>query len=1177
MPISVNYIYYKLFFVFLLFILPNEIYGQFFLYSETPVDISTSFNRHSISAKAQQPIFNVLKIKNNSNRTESFTLNITVPQGWNVIGLDRFEISINPLDSIYIPIRVAVGSSVRGDIGYSIIASLSDSRGNTIKNEYCFVKIPRETDLNIRIIDRIAFLDPVSDAASFSIRISNKGNRDETVTMIFDGNRRLDIGENKQSIVSYDYIIPPYTDTTFTYRAELSTSQDYGRNMYGLNATFTTIDTIQRSTLWFRKIDSKYKNFISSSDKPLTIEVIGQGLLDAANKPVVSMQLEGRTLLNKESEVYYYYKNMQSKSYEDFYENTRMHIGGKIGNWNVEVGDNYRTIEALTFGRGGYLSFNNEKITTEFLANSNTRTGVDNFGGSFDYTFNSTFRVFSGAIYSNGYLSEFDSKLGFVGSNFSLFKKHKFKALFGYNLFTKDIEGRTSNKEFGAELNYSSTIGAVQTTINSKFGTPFYYSPYGGRANIFANSLWLINHKNSMLFQYLEDQNKRPTIQGSIITSNIGMVNRMGKVEHQYLYSSAINLFYGLAVENFRWDNLPSFITKSTFNSINNKLIIGARIKNPANTFIITPKFEISQAQITSNPFITDENLTSRRNNFSYQFFSINYRDRSFNILAFYTSGPRSAFDQMQYANVNRPTRKLQFLPAFDRYVYKDIVRVYAGISYTNDIVAKSSYTNITGQVYWDLPRNWRIYTLGVYSLQKRTTPQEVVESFQNLYVEASIRKEFDIQHPRIKYYDVKLVFFKDFNGNFVQEPNEPGIKNVLASIQLEEVGNRGKIPGDFYSAELMSDNLGNIYLEKIPEGRYKISYNAIGNEAGTYSKAIEDSYIIVDHSGVYLFPFVEKNKVFGKIIHNRSRLSGLGRIDLANVRITATDSHGRSYSTLTDRNGEFVLFAPVTDEYILNINNIFYENFDLRQNNFLVQFNGYKQFEVNFVFDEKIRRINFAATDSELQGGVQQIRRTIISGTVKDANTQQPVRARVNLVNSRTNSVVITTNSSATNGDYTLSFIAGDNYVLEVLADDYWYMSENLVLQQVTTFMNITRDVMLRPVSIGSTVELNIRFEPNSAFLAPESVAELNRLLRQIKNNPTVKLEIQGHSDDLEAIQKPGISLERANAVGKYLIENGYSNLQIKDMKNTAPTSTNDTEEGRFRNRRIEVVVISR
>ncbi|HPX04970.1 MAG TPA: OmpA family protein, partial [Tenuifilaceae bacterium] len=381
----------------------------------------------------------------------------------------------------------------------------------------------------------------------------------------------------------------------------------------------------------------------------------------------------------------------------------------------------------------------------------------------------------------------------------------------------------------------------------------------------------------------------------------------------------------------------------------------------------------------------------------------------------------------------------------------------------------------------------------------------------------------------------------------------------------------------DFYSTQLLSNAYGRVTLENIPEGNYTINYYAVGDDAGTFSKANEESNLKVSFTGNYYFPYVEKNKVFGKIILNRSKLSGLGNIDVSNVRIVATDSQKRSYSTLTDKNGEFVLFAPVTDRYSVSINNIFYENFDLRQNNFMVQFNGYKQFEVNFVFDEKVRRINFAQGFENQPEGVAQVRRTNIRGTVKDANTLNPIRARVSLVNTTDNTTITSVYSNAQSGDFGFSFLAGDNYAVEVVAEGYWYMSENLNLNQVTTFMNVTRDVMLKPIAVGSQIGLNIPFGSNSAELGPEAVAELNRLLALLRDNPTVRIEIQGHSDDLEALSNTSISEERAKSVARYLIEKGYSNLTTKGMGNTTPKVSNDTEQGRAQNRRVEVEVLSR
>jgi len=1171
------YKYSCLFFIVsVLLFLPTIIHAQYFIHSEAPVNIDAVFTRKSIDARANKTFFNVLSVKNNSNRTESLSLTITVPEGWKLIGDERIELTLNPFDSTKIPIRVAVGSNVRGDIGYSVIASFADSRGNTLKNEYCFVKIPRDIDLTTRFLDRILYLDPTSETSSFSILIRNNGNRDEPINFQLDGGNLLGIGVHSNYRYSSDVVVPPYTDTIYTFNVSLRTQDLYGRINYGLNATVSSIDTTISTTIWFRLIESKLDNAVPSKEKVLVAEVVAKGLLDAQRKPIISNTLEGKVLFEGDRDIYYYYKNFSSRTNEDFYLNNRMHIGGHIGGWQFEAGDNLRSYGNNLFGRGGYLSYKNNKIKFEGLANKDNRIETSNIGAFGNYYFNRSSHLKLGGAYSVRESDDFQSLTGILGGGVKFLNNHYIAGYFALNNLQKHIDGKNEHLEFGGEFNYRSKFGGFTNAIKARFATPMFYGPQAGRTVVYANSRYSINPNHHTSIFITENRVTKPILQNNLIIRKTRNESREFKTEYLFQVTPSIQVYGGPSLENFRWEGLPGFLDDKFFNSLGYKMYLGARINDASGTFSISPKYEFARVNVLSDPF-RESDIIASKEWMNYQYFSLSFRSRNINVLAFYTSGQKSAMDQINFLGYSRGNRRLQFMPSYDAYLYKNVIKGYLGLSYSNDIVSKSSYSNITGQLFWYLPNNWLAHSLAVYSLQSRTTPQEFVETYQNFYLEVGVKKEFNINQPRVRYHNVELVFFKDFNGNFIQEQNEPGIKNILVTISKEGSDVVGKIPGDLFSSELLSDNSGRVFITNIPEGRYKIVYNPIGSDAGTFSKAFGDIEVTVDRKGKYYFPFVEQNKVFGKIILNRSRLSGLGRVDVSNVRITATDSQGRSYSTLTDRNGEFVLFAPITDEYIVSINNIYYENFDLRQNSFLVQFNGYKQFEVNFVFDEKVRRINFAATDQDMQQGVQQVRRTTISGSVKDANTQQAIRAKVNLINTRTNAIVASVNSSATSGDYTLNFMASDDYLLEVLADDYWYFSENLVLQQVTTFMNINRNIQLKPISVGSSIELNIQFGANSDYLAPESVAELNRLLRQVRNNPTVRLEIQGHCDDLEAIQKPDIGRDRAGAVAKYLIENGFSNVEVKDMKNNVPLTSNDTEEGRARNRRIDVVVLRR
>lgn len=124
---------------------------------------------------------------------------------------------------------------------------------------------------------------------------------------------------------------------------------------------------------------------------------------------------------------------------------------------------------------------------------------------------------------------------------------------------------------------------------------------------------------------------------------------------------------------------------------------------------------------------------------------------------------------------------------------------------------------------------------------------------------------------------------------------------------------------------------------------------------------------------------------------------------------------------------------------------------------------------------------------------------------------------------------------------------------------------------------MNVTRDVLLKPVAIGSKLELYIRFDIDKADLGPETVAELNRLNSILRQNSGIKIEVQGHSDDLVAINNHKIAENRAKRVAQYLIENGFSNLQVRGFGNTVPVAPNDTEENRALNRRVEIEVIGK
>ena len=1157
-------------------------HGQYYLFNNEPPRLDLKFTRHSIEAVPGKTIFNVLKIINKSNQAQTFNLILTVPSGWSVVGSPNQELTISPIDSILVPVRVAIGENVRGDIGYSIIATVADIKGNPLKNEYSFVKIPRKTDLRVKFLTRIDYLDQQTGQSTFNIRVENKGNREEIVSFLIESDFNLGIGSARLNLYSADINIPPFTDSIVSYNVFHTKSEYDTKNLFKVHVTAKTIDTTYQGTVWFRNLENSLTNEIPSTKKYLVAEVFSKGLFASYSKPIYSALINGNILLKKNREFFYLYSNNNSTSEEDFYKTNRMWLGYKDKYLNITLGDINSSIESSLQGRGGIFAVKFNKFSVEFIGTKGVIYNQTNMGGLVKLYPFKNFGLFFGGASNESIINNIDSKLGLVGLKFRIFKDNNFIIQTSYNniKFGKNPQSLYSKESHGIKFNYNSRIGSLTNSLSANFGERYYNSSYNGRREIYGTTMYNFKN-NSLLLLYFTDSRNHPGNYSISPDSAQSYTNySKGVINYGFYPVPRLYVYAGPGVDLSSSDIFPAIKTGTDyFSTISQNLIFGFKYRglttgNSLSTQVILGRVDVPHyaTVLWGNPIAN----TSKRPAFFYQYFSFNLRMPKWGFQTIFSNGPKSIYEQYSWFYASRTSRMLKIMPYYNSFIFKRNAELLMNVAYSNDLVSKSSFVNFTTQLYYYFPKEWTLRLLSVYSLQQRLTSTETSERFQNIYFELSLRKEFGMQQPRQKFYNLDFLFFKDYNGDRIKNENEPGIKNVLINIQRIDEGLSEY--SDFVSGELLSDQLGRVSFQRIPAGTYQITYNTIGNEAGTFTKSDVELSLNLDKNSTLNIPFVEKNKVFGKIILSRSRLSGLGKMDVSNVRITATDSKGRTYTTLTDKNGEFVIFAPVTDQYNVNINNIFYENFDLRQNNFKVQFNGYKQFEVNFVFDEKIRRINFSPSSQDNQlASVLQIRRTNLRGTVKDANSIAPIRARVNLVNTKTNTVLSSMYSSSQTGDYNIAFMADDSYLLEVLADGYWYHSENLNLNQVTTFLNVTKDVMLKPIAIGSKIELNIRFEINKTDLKPESVAELNRLIRLLKDNGNIKIEIQGHSDDLEALSNTQISEDRAKVVARYLIENGFSNLQIRGFGNTVPVSSNDTEQGRSNNRRVEVEVVSK
>jgi outer membrane protein OmpA-like peptidoglycan-associated protein len=100
-----------------------------------------------------------------------------------------------------------------------------------------------------------------------------------------------------------------------------------------------------------------------------------------------------------------------------------------------------------------------------------------------------------------------------------------------------------------------------------------------------------------------------------------------------------------------------------------------------------------------------------------------------------------------------------------------------------------------------------------------------------------------------------------------------------------------------------------------------------------------------------------------------------------------------------------------------------------------------------------------------------------------------------------------------------------------------------------------------------------SIYFSSNSAKLAAAATASLNKIVKVMKDNPELKIKIEGNTDNVEK-NADNLSEGRANAVKTYLVSKGISSdrIEVGGAGSTMPIGDNNTTAGRNKNRRVEI-----
>jgi len=206
----------------------------------------------------------------------------------------------------------------------------------------------------------------------------------------------------------------------------------------------------------------------------------------------------------------------------------------------------------------------------------------------------------------------------------------------------------------------------------------------------------------------------------------------------------------------------------------------------------------------------------------------------------------------------------------------------------------------------------------------------------------------------------------------------------------------------------------------------------------------------------------------------------------------------------------------------------------------------------------------------------------TILKGRILDEKTKEPLYGQIEITDNEKNEIIATFESNSSTGKYLVSLPSGKNYGIAVKVPDYLFHSENIDIKKTSGYQELNKDIYMKRIIVGNKIILNnIFFDFDKATIRPESAVELERLANLLKEIPTLKIELSGHTDNVGSAEyNKKLSENRAKAVVEYLIVNfgiDKNRLTAKGYGFEQPIAPNDTEENRQLNRRTEFKILSK
>ena len=931
-------------------------------------ELRMAFLKENSSVGPNQTFFNTLRVWTDGNKSIDAELSFTGPETWKIISFSNNKFTVVPGDTVYLPIRISPDSKAVGNVTYIVSANIRTKTRQYQLATYFAVPPIVNWDFNVESTNLI--ITDNFPNASVRVRLSNKGNTNELIKLDYRLGKMLFNPDNQiMGDVSKYIELPAFTDTVIvtnvSYHTKLSASERFRYENNWRESTVrvaaSTDRTKRSSELLVKKLNSTYTNERQQQNTPLNFEYSIYNIM-SNYAPRHSLNIYGTLQFEKDRELTYY-TGMQNFRFDglstDFDFNRQLMYNVRYIDKRSVVQLGYNVFSGNLHsisGRGivgAYRLGQNHRFNYSLIQNPYTQNLGLNFGYQTGFKRLSVMTELTHEAHPD---KDYQASSALLGLGLSFLKNHNVNLqLMGSNVYYKlGALGDTTLQGMSYRMNYSFN----SKPFNLRFSAMNSYGNYIQNAGM---SQYMLNAALALTdvvrFNLFANQqsyaaNRYPHSFGQPLNINATDYARLTANIQSGIVTYQFGPSYSGSMRQMNNDGFAS-----TYKTVQPGLWLATSVKLDGIS-TISPNFSVNNMRVSymsSNPNIAPLNV----NNGMYYSLGVNYYDQNWRINAYYTTGSTADL----YRNIlvtQKPTmnRSVQLRPSYENYFFNRTMRLTASVNMAYYMPSERENTTYNVKVDQTLKNGWSGYLSAFMFSNSRKDPDYGRVKTVDFNFVAGVRKSFNLQQPRRKYYDFEAVFFNDLDGDRVKSDNEPPVSNVIVNVSKERKAKSSR--STIAEMQLVTDAHGRIKIYNLPKDTFMLGFQPMVNlQSYFFLHGSEQSYVN-DKSRIVYIPLVESYKIIGRIVMKRDPNSREGKIDLDGVRITAVNPKGETFSVLSEKDGSFLLSVPNADTFTVRMTNVFGQHFDVENDEVVVQFVSSKTVNIDFSVVERRRGINF-------------------------------------------------------------------------------------------------------------------------------------------------------------------------------------------------------------------------